>query len=118
MKRFNAAMQIVFICIGFIGFLKMCSVYTDSENWLNEFAISFLIFLTGYVGCMIFNNPKKFFRSILAFVIILFAFLYGLIHNLYNIMKNSYKYKTHCGGYNKTYRRISNYRSVNNSKQR
>ena len=107
MKRFNAAMQGVFFVVGFIGFLIMCCEPNQDDNWWKVLMTGFILFISGFVGCVFFDNPARYVRYIVGALVVVCAAIYSFFHELKEVFKILYNYKKRHRTYKNTYRSAS-----------
>lgn len=99
MKKFNTAMQGIFVIIGIVGFIGMCGEPTDKANWFKVLGISLILFLVGFAGTMFFDDPAKYTRYILGAMYVSGAAIYQFCHETKEIFKLLYSFKKQCGTY-------------------
>ena len=99
MKKFNTAMQGIFVIIGIVGFVGMCGEPVDEANWFKVLAISLGLFLIGFFGTVFFDDPAKYTRYIVGAVYVTGAAIYQVCHETKEMFKLVYSFKKRCGTY-------------------
>ena len=106
MKRFNAAMQVVFSIIGVIGFFGVCTVDDSADNWFNIVMVCMGLFLVGFIGSAFFDNPARILKYVVGGIVIAFAAIYNFFHEIVEVFRMFYRFKNRCGSYKRAFQII------------